>query len=101
MAKSKSNRTAATQPAKPKGRPQGARNHQIEHAEGQLTRCPKCGSTARGPYGQRLVQQRIGVDASGQPYTQIVRRRTKCLDCGQHRMDRHVEFTPAKTARKK
>ena len=28
---------------------------------------------------------------NGQPFTHIVRRRTKCLDCGQFRVDRAYE----------
>lgn len=79
-----------------KGRPSGRKNNQVDHAEGQLTRCPKCGSTDRTPYTLRLVQRHEGFDPAGKPYTAIVRRRTSCAACGQHRIDRHYEFKRAK-----
>lgn len=77
------------------GRPVGARNKQLEHADGELTRC-KCGSTRRASYFNRQVQTLVGLDAKGRPYTHLVKRRTACLDCGQHRVDRHYENKPAK-----
>lgn len=74
-----------------KGRPQGAKNRPLAEAEGQLTRCPKCGSTNREPYFSRVVTDHAGLDpATGLPYTAVVHRRTACSDCGQHRVDRHL-----------
>lgn len=85
-----------------KGRPPGAANRQVQHAEGQLTSCAKCGSTNRGPYFNRRDVQVEGVHlVTGRPFTSIVIRRTACLDCGQHRDDRHHVNEPKKKARKR
>lgn len=83
--------------AKPKskskaGRPQGSSNKPVEHAAGELTRCPGCQSTKRGPYTTKNVQTYVGEAPDGKPFTRILRRRTVCLDCGQHRIDRHYEY---------
>ena len=74
-----------------RGRPAGSKNAKLAHAEGKATRCPQCGSTRRAPYTSRVEQAYEGIDPDGQPYTHIVRRRTRCLACGQHRIDRHYE----------
>lgn len=74
-----------------KGRPAGSPNREVDHAEAKVTRCEKCGSTERTPYFNRHEQAIAGLDGEGDPYTHIIRRRTKCLECGQHRIDRHHE----------
>ena len=59
--------------------------------------CPKCGhstrrlstgSSRRSEYWGRLVQKCPGLRAGGTPYTAIIRRRCRCLDCGQMRIDK-------------
>lgn len=80
-----------------KGRPKGAKTRKYPEVAGVLTRCPKCDSTERGPYLTKTVQAYNGVHkATGEPFTGIVRRKTKCLACGQHRIDSHLLFDPAK-----
>jgi hypothetical protein len=70
-----------------KGRPLGSKNLVVDEVRLELTRCKKCGSANRGKYLNRRVHLWSGKDANGRPYTRIVRRRTKCLDCGQLRDD--------------
>ena len=55
------------------------------------SRCPKCDSTERTPYFGCTEQEHDGVDEKGRPFTHIVRRRTRCLNCGQARIDRSHE----------
>ena len=53
-----------------------------------------CQSTRRAAYLSKRVVTHAGLDPAGNPHTQIVFRRTKCLDCGQHRVDRTYEYVP-------
>jgi len=59
--------------------------------DGELTRCPNCGSTDREPYFGTTVQEYGGITPDGQPHTHIVRRRTVCRGCRQCRVDRFYE----------
>lgn len=77
---------------KPKGRPIGRENIR-ETAEASPSRCPKCQSTRRGRYLARTVQAYAGENSDG-PYTHIVRRRCRCLDCDQMRIDTSYENWP-------
>jgi len=45
--------------------------------------------------GSARYWQATAVD-NGQPFTHIVRRRMKCLDCGQFREDRACENRPGR-----
>lgn len=76
-----------------KGRPTGSLNNQVQHAEAQPSRCPTCGSTKRTAYHDKLEQDYAG-EHDGRPYTHVIRRRTECVDCGQHRVDHSYEFRP-------
>lgn len=60
------------------------------------SRCrnPECQSTRRTEYEQKRVLENGGLDNDGKPYTRVIYRRTKCLDCGQVRDDRTYEFEP-------
>lgn len=81
---------------KPKaGRPAGSPNKQVDQVEAAKSRCVKCGSTQRDGYYHRQELEQSGTDAQGKPYTHVVWRRTKCLACGQHRVDRTYENRPA------
>ncbi|KKL70280.1 hypothetical protein LCGC14_2106490 [marine sediment metagenome] len=53
----------------------------------------RCGSTRRSDYYGKIEQASRGRH-DGQPFTHIARRRTKCLDCGQLRVDRSYENRP-------
>jgi hypothetical protein len=76
-----------------RGRPKGSPNvDQVVTLE--ASRCPKCGSTRRSEYLDRTVQEYEGLTSDGRPYNRIVRRRTRCLDCEQLRIDRTLEFEP-------
>lgn len=71
------------------GRPPGSPTTRIE-VRGALTRCPRCGSTERGAYLNGTVQEIAG-HTGGEPFTHIVRRRCRCSNCGQLRIDRTYE----------
>lgn len=81
---------------KTKGRPKGSKNHDVDQVDGELTRCARCGSTNRSKYFSKTERQIAGTDVHGKPYTHIVWRRTRCLDCGQHRVDVHRENRAAR-----
>ena len=49
-------------------------------------RCPKCGSVRRGKYSNCRRLPINDIDAKV-----LILRRTHCLDCGQHRIDRTRE----------
>ena len=55
------------------------------------SRCPKCGSDRRTQYWSKLIQAFAGTLPGGRRYRRIVRRRCRCLDCGQVRIDREYE----------
>ncbi len=73
------------------GRPAGAKTQHVPVEEAELTRCPKCGSTDRGPYFNVRSMAMDGLDESGQPYTHITWRRCLCSTCGQARDDKTHE----------
>lgn len=78
-------------PRKP-GRPTGSPNV-TQTAEASPSRCPVCQSSRRDRYLDRHVQEHNG-ESNGQPFTHIVRRRCRCSDCGQMRIDRALEYWP-------
>jgi len=55
--------------------------------------CPMCGSTERTHYDGRRNRtiETPGVRADGTKYNRIVRRPTKCKQCGTRRIDRTFE----------
>jgi len=75
------------------GRPKGSTNADADVITVEPSRCKRCGSTRRGDYYGRTEQAFQGVQ-DGLPFTHIVRRRTKCLDCRQLRIDRAYENRP-------
>lgn len=87
-------------PVTPKGRPAGSRTKNSPVADVELSRCPKCGSTNRAAYTSKNVQAFASLDSHGQPYTHIIRQRTSCTDCGQHRIDRTLENRPEPTKKR-
>jgi hypothetical protein len=58
------------------------------------SRCLKCKSTARTPYGAKTTSAIAGIDSAGNPYTSIVWRTCACADCGQTRRDKSFEYSP-------
>jgi len=77
------------------GRPKGSTNADADVITVEPSRCRRCGSTRRSDYYGKTEQAFRG-EHNGQPFTHIVRRRTKCLDCGQLRVDRAYENRPQK-----
>lgn len=79
--------------AKKPGRPPGSENREYDYVPAEPTRCrvPGCGSTERAPYHHPTEHEIAGVDNEGKPYTHVVWRRTHCLACGQHRVDKWFE----------
>jgi len=75
------------------GRPKGSKGGNVDTVTVEPSRCPRCGSTRRSDYYGKTEQTFRG-EHGGRPFTHIVRRRTKCLDCGQTRIDRAYENRP-------
>ena len=69
-----------------KGRPRGA-SHDVDVVRTTVTRCKRCGSDRREKYRNTRKKQGAGITRDGREYNWIVWRRTKCVDCGQHRDD--------------
>ena len=71
----------------------GKKAEYVPEVAGMVTRCPRCGSTARSKYVAVRSLAMNGTAPDGQPYTHIVWRRTQCQNeaCGQHRTDRFLE----------
>lgn len=89
--------TRSTKPTA--GRPKGAPNKQVDQVVAEPSRCKTCHSTDREAYHAKQEIESPGVDLAGKPYTHVIWRRTKCLTCGQHRIDRTYEnrrVAPAK-----
>jgi len=72
------------------GRPKGSGQSPPDFVNVEPSRCKRCGSTRRSDYYGKTEQAHRG-EYNGRPYTHIVRRRTKCVDCGQLRIDRFYE----------
>lgn len=53
----------------------------------ETSRCTVCGSTEREPYFGVVETEYMGVTPEGDHYTHIVRRRTRCRNCLQCRVD--------------
>ena len=73
--------------AKRLGRPKGSKNA-TDVVVAERSHCPKCGSACRSEYWGRIVQKCPGLRADSTSYTAIIRRRCRCLDCGQVRIDK-------------
>lgn len=90
--------TAQAKPQKT-GRPKGTQTADRDLVDVPASRCARCGSTDRATYNdcKRIPGQ--GNDPSGQPYTAVILRPTKCLNpnCGQHRVDRTWEYVANET----
>ena len=69
------------------GRPEGSPNVKADQSEVVLSRCAKCGSTEREPYFGTPFEVPFAGEKDGKPYTHVVKKRTKCSVCGQHRRD--------------
>lgn len=55
------------------------------------SRCPECGATDREDYNNTVTREIPGVLPDGRPYCRVTWRRTRCLACGQHRIDKTYE----------
>jgi hypothetical protein len=72
------------------GRPSGCRpelNPPVVQVQ-PASICPRCGSPNRSDYWGKHVQAFAGVLPDGSAYGRIVRRRCRCLACGQIRIDK-------------
>jgi len=78
---------ATAEPKAKPGRPKGSKNA-VDVVVVERSHCPKCGSARRSEYWGRMVQKCPSLRADGTPYTSIIRRRCRCLDCGQVRIDK-------------
>ena len=80
------------------GRPKGSKNAEYEHAIVRPPQCPSCRSTDREPYRERPRVIRYSGVLPGAPpheYTHVIKRRTRCRNCGQARVDTWYENVPA------
>jgi hypothetical protein len=64
------------------GRPKGAANRTYQAAKIVRSRCLKCSSSERSPYGQKTEKVING--------KRIIWRRCQCLQCGQWRIDKEI-----------
>jgi hypothetical protein len=89
--------TDGDRPLRQVGRPLGAKNIDAGQIV-EMSRCIKenCRSTERTPYRTTAVQKYEGM-RNGEPFTHIVRRRTRCLACDQTRIDTSYEYRIAGT----
>jgi hypothetical protein len=82
--------TAKTTPAK-RGRPKGSKtNLPTVEIIVKKTECPVCGSTKRDEYNHTRTLEYASV-IEGKEYSKVIWRNTKCLDCGQSRIDKAYE----------
>lgn len=87
---------ATKTPSKPKkpaaGRRKGSKRIQRDEVDVVVSTCKQCHSTRRTAYGKPQVLDHSGVNPiTGRPFNRVVWRRTQCLDCGQHRIDKCYE----------
>lgn len=83
--------TSKASAKKKAGRPEGSGNQEYDHGLAVETRCRQCDSTDREPYDRKTETEYRGLDPSGNACTHIIRRWTKCANCGQARIDRTYE----------
>lgn len=73
-------------------------NRQYDQSEARPSTCRKCGSTHRHAYfgsPQIRIFDVVQRRPDGTEFSRLIRRRTKCLDCGQFRFDLSYEFHQA------
>tara|TARA_R100000808_G_C2086801_1_gene108669 strand:- start:65 stop:397 length:333 start_codon:yes stop_codon:yes gene_type:complete len=80
------------------GRPKGAKNKDVLIVDTEATSCPTCGSSNRAAYWGKMRRDLSGTTPDGRIFEAITYRRTRCGDCGQHRVDREFSFAPNKTS---
>ncbi|QEG18946.1 hypothetical protein GmarT_48410 [Gimesia maris] len=74
--------------SKPKvGRPKGAKTQDLPVQNVFLSQCPVCLSTDRLGYSSVKTREFSGTAPNGQPFNFVSRKRTRCLKCGQKRID--------------
>lgn len=84
--------THASKPKSKRERPQKAdRAKRPPTIQISGSRCPKCHSTERTEYYGTIRRPLVGIDSLGRAYTHVIWRRTKCLSCGQFRIDKTYE----------
>ena len=85
-------RTAKRKP----GRPKGSLKKERTEVDKVRPKCTRCGSTRRSNYTNSVRSDISGVSDTGIIYTAIIWRHCKCLDCGQHRVERELIYEPKK-----
>lgn len=92
--KKRAAKKSAKKNTKKSGRPAGSQSKERSFARVDPSRCRACDSTERRPYiGSPIVCEFAG-EFAGKSYTHVVRRRTACKNCGQHRIDVFYENRP-------
>ncbi len=81
------------------GRPPGTPTADRDVVDVPPSRCARCGCTERADYHEIKRITGCGNDPSGNPYTAVILRPTRCLNpkCGQHRIDRTWEYSAPET----
>jgi hypothetical protein len=78
--------------SKPKGgRPKGSKTQQLPIVDVVLSQCSKCQSTERTGYSNVKTRASSGTAPDGHPYNFVSRKRTRCRNCGQRRIDVYYE----------
>jgi hypothetical protein len=68
-----------------KGRPKGSTNRTYPRVQAEPPRCPACRSTDRDQFERIIANIAIGgTTPQGYPYTNVVKRKTRCRACGQY-----------------
>jgi len=78
------------------GRPRGSSSFERDLVDAPVSRCARCGSTERLDYRNVETIHGEGRDPQGRPYTAVELRPTKCISCGQSRIDRTWIYCPVK-----
>ena len=82
------------------GRPEGSKTQDLPTSEVVKSVCKSCGSTKREKYFGTPIEFDISGERNGRPYNKLIRKRTRCADCGQQRLDSFYEMVKPPKAKK-
>lgn len=83
---------STTKSRKGRGRPKGSKTDPGPITEVPKSRCIKCQSTEREEYTNPKTLEHCGIAPDGKPYNFVSWKHTKCLKCGQRRVDKFFEY---------
>lgn len=74
------------------GRPKGRKTENTPIQDVASSRCVKCKSTKREKYKNVKTFTSSGISPNGNPFNSVKWKHTKCLHCGQPRVDKFYEY---------